>query len=835
MTDEMQYLVSTLIPSAFAKWECVVVGGGKLKDKIEVEKPKYWPGMMEENSACRSTAYKIDQRLDTINNSIEANLEVINSEKPRIEWNIFKRNYMTGDAVRHFLRRLKQYRHLPLEVYVTSAKDDSVSAVSDITAKDLKGKAKSDVSSKSDKGKKGPEKGAKKDVEDYLHLMSIVNASTLLYPGVNKYRIACPLNTYHETEILQEAGQEKSYFMPSLDERPPSPGKDDKKGGGKSDKDSKSGKGDKGTAKDSNKNDLRVLLPSPPPFPLEPSTPVYDQTGQRTFIILEIEFLKPLYPKREIEDLSEQLSNLLPPKPEMSKIIMSSRLANLYFRDVIKQLTVELVHQHQHYLRDKERCRCDREEAGDSQSAFRIYLQRSGVYHTYFTSITKAASVIVNDKLPYTGDFNRNSKEYQNFIAEVYSYLITEMNGVLNELTSSGAESSPKSPLMGLDSLLLYAREASAIGANLLADRYYLERIARDHTNGDYWFDYAVFQLEIGDKQKALECVKQCLVANEKHCYGLLLCGILLSEKKLEEEAETCFLSAVLHKQNWVEGWATMHLFYSQTGNTEGSELSLQMANRYLSSTNYDTDYFNSIDDLAWTTSICLNTVFFRTAVLLIKMRAFTYAEKALANELIKNPGICHYYVAVILYYKQSFTHALIHLKEAERIYGEDYGVVSLTGHCFLALRKLEKAKEQYMKVLESFNRPDDVHLLYLYLAVVHDRLGNRQAARKLLLVACKHSPTPYTWLTVGVLYYSQNDLLSAEQCLIQANLCDNRLPEIWGYLTIINLELHRQSEAELCYKQAKKNKMRDEELEKKIHKAMKSLMTEEDTNVVTR
>lgn len=49
----------------------------------------------------------------------------------------------------------------------------------------------------------------------------------------------------------------------------------------------------------------------------------------------------------------------------------------------------------------------------NSQDAFIIYLQRSGVYPTYLMSITKAASIIVNDQFSYSGESNRNSKQYQ--------------------------------------------------------------------------------------------------------------------------------------------------------------------------------------------------------------------------------------------------------------------------------------------------------------------------------------------------------------------------------------------------------------------------------------
>lgn len=38
--------------------------------------------------------------------------------------------------------------------------------------------------------------------------------------------------------------------------------------------------------------------------------------------------------------------------------------------------------------------------------------------------------------------------------------------------------------------------------------------------------------------------------------------------------------------------------------------------------------------------------------------------------EKLKHPGICHYYSAAILYYKEEYVHALGHLEEALELRG---------------------------------------------------------------------------------------------------------------------------------------------------------------------
>lgn len=108
-----------------------------------------------------------------------------------------------------------------------------------------------------------------------------------------------------------------------------------------------------------------------------------------------------------------------------------------------------------------------------------------------------------------------------------------------------------------------------------------------------------------------------------------------------------------------------------------------------------------------------------------------------------------------------------------------------------------------YERILQSKDRPDDIHLIYLRAAIAHDRNNNDQYSRKLLLLACKYCPTPYSWLGAGLMYLKQRDMFSAEACLSQANVLDNLLPEIWAYLCLINLSLNRQCEAQMCYRQA--------------------------------
>lgn len=133
----------------------------------------------------------------------------------------------------------------------------------------------------------------------------------------------------------------------------------------------------------------------------------------------------------------------------------------------------------------------------------------------------------------------------------------------------------------------------------------------------------------------------------------------------------------------------------------------------------------------------------------------FQYAEIALSYIIpTKKSGITDYLAAVICYCKKQYQAALKHLEQAEKLHGLDHGTGSLKGHCLLGAGFCRQALVAYLRVLQSYNRPNDVHMVYVKAAVIYEGLKDLQEARKLMLLACKYSPTPYTWLTAGLLYY---------------------------------------------------------------------------------
>lgn len=66
-----------------------------------------------------------------------------------------------------------------------------------------------------------------------------------------------------------------------------------------------------------------------------------------------------------------------------------------------------------------------------------------------------------------------------------------------------------------------------------------------------------------------------------------------------------------------------MFLFYKKIEKYEGMDMAMDMVKKYLDDERVTTDFFNETEDLLWTSKFCPRTIFFRTAVLLLKMRVY--------------------------------------------------------------------------------------------------------------------------------------------------------------------------------------------------------------------
>ncbi|KAJ8927140.1 hypothetical protein NQ314_020413 [Rhamnusium bicolor] len=181
---------------------------------------------------------------------------------------------------------------------------------------------------------------------------------------------------------------------------------------------------------------------------------------------------------------------------ELSEPINKKRdIEDLNKEEVLNQITQDMYEKYHQFLEEN-----DTFTGKTIKQNFLKWLQNLGAYEIYLTSITKAATLVVTNKFKYKGSSEKNTKLYQNYIGEIF-------------------------------------------------------RICNDSEgNPDYWFDYAVYNLEIKSCDKAFECLQEALSKKSTHRYSLMVFGALLADKGQKEDAETCLLNLMVQEPRWLEG-----------------------------------------------------------------------------------------------------------------------------------------------------------------------------------------------------------------------------------------------------------------------------------------
>ncbi|CAG9764617.1 unnamed protein product [Ceutorhynchus assimilis] len=763
--------------------------------------PKRWPGLHDIGHNANTTKYFIEHNFEEITNRFNLNIRGAFKEgAARIEYNYLKRNILYEHGNSNFAAHVQSYRKLALEIYLTqkTKKHKSFDRPSDDFDEFAPGRSRKSIK-----------------IPARIHLMAILDLVDLLYPGVTKLHIVAPVTYFHYEEAAK-AGLNDSYFLPKpignvvttkSSKTKLEGNKKNKKNAEKKDKNVIDRKDKLSVTKDD--KDLAILLPAKPdePLPPEPCRQVHNDNGEACFIIIELELLNPLNKKLDIEEIETDFHTLQLEASQSSKTILNQAVADEHYNRTIKEIKDDIYKHWQEYNNVITSI-----PMPNPKIQFPNYLKKLGAYQLYGNSIiTSATLLITNNYKCFECDF-RNNRNYQNLISEVYTGLTDKMYGILNVSNDKKAKEEKYSTAWNISSYF-YAKEAAELKLDELGKRYFVERIIvndNPEETSQSWFDFAIYNIEIDNVDKAFECVKEATALNSNNKHALLLLAILLADKDIIQDAEICFLNLLDLQSGWVEGWCILYLFYQKCSRLDGMEMVLDIVKKFANERNSDSDYFEAFEDLAWSWKNIPKTFFLNAAVLLLKMRLYSWAELALAEELLvpKHYGYVNYLLAVVSYYKKNFEHALEHVKEAKVSVGSDYTILALSGHILLAQSKENEAKDEYFRIIESYNKPKDIHLVYLNSAEILAKQGEGQTARKCILNTCKIHQTPHVWLTAGKLFYQQNDLLSAEECFNKTTMKDNRYPEAWGYLTLVNLKLNRIQEAEQCYEKALKNKL---------------------------
>jgi tetratricopeptide (TPR) repeat protein len=113
---------------------------------------------------------------------------------------------------------------------------------------------------------------------------------------------------------------------------------------------------------------------------------------------------------------------------------------------------------------------------------------------------------------------------------------------------------------------------------------------------------------------------------------------------------------------------------------------------------------------------------------------------------------------------------------------------------------------------------PGDISRVYNRLGWIYLRgCGQKQAnailAKSMFLRACEAHATAASWAGVGLSCLRLKEMTDAEDAFSEANILNNKDPDVWGYLALLCLTQNRVFEANQAIKQAMKCGLSNAEL----------------------
>ncbi|CAG9768408.1 unnamed protein product [Ceutorhynchus assimilis] len=621
--------------------------------------PKRWPGLHDVAFNANTTKYFIADSYEEITNKDNFNIkEAFKEGASRIEYNYLKRNVLYKSGKSELAAHISTHREIALEIFLTPAsrKDKTFDEHLD----------RSSIRST----KNSP----------HLHLMAVIDVAALLYPGFSRLRIATPVKLFTYEEAAK-TGLHGSFFLPkpsrdmpnvkALKVRVVDVSKKNKKSPEKKEK-------------TPSKKDTKSLDSQQSANLEEPTQKiceqVYDEAGKPCFIIIEIELLNPLNPKIDIDELKTNLHSLQLDALQSSRSILSQDPADERYDYTIKEILDNLNQQWLEYNRVITTI-----PVPEFKMNFVEYLVRVGAYKSYTNSIITSVIYLMTTKykcIEYY--FKYHHGNYHNLLSELYAELIEKLHNTLNVMVCNEMRAKKVDRIISWDLSFFYAKEAAELKLYKLAERYFMDRIIVSNDtkeNATFWFHFAIYNIEINNVEEAFRCVREAIALNCTCKYTLLLLGVLLAEKDNRQDAETCFLNTLILDPYWVAGWCILYCFYKKCDRPDGMEMALDMGKKLVKGYCSDKEHFETFEDLAWSWQNIPKSFFFNAAVLLLKMRLFSWVEMALAEILEPNNyGYVQYLLAIVNYYKKDFDHALECNNEAKA----SLELIPMTSHIFI-------------------------------------------------------------------------------------------------------------------------------------------------------
>ncbi|XP_011871565.1 PREDICTED: cilia- and flagella-associated protein 70 [Vollenhovia emeryi] len=758
--EDADYKAGTMIYVDNEIPEKLIFEDGKWTKCRDLERMKRWRGLSKLQSRARLSKWKLGHDYARARDTLGAEFDLqkkVCQDEPRIEWNFMNRSMLLDAGSEAMKKHLVKGKHWPFQ-FMLSAEEDGVVRKEEESAK----------------------------CQLY---QCYIDLSELVFPGIKSTRAVAQLYTHDPLSMAEKTGLEKDIFCTES------------------------------WSKDSKERESRKSIQTD--VETTQSTPLTSETGEPAFVIIEVELFRPLVPCRLESDLSDIIEEIMPSKVTKQRYVYTGDVAEQQYATCIRKLVEILTESYRDFRGKKkqEKLSASKEQENDSKltdkakycfapeedelTCFTQYLHKTGTYLNVRSTLKTKVITLLDQKLK-TNMNTVHSVDSQNFVASLYTYLVEQMHLAINKIVESrlADDDSPRTAIP--KKLYFYAEEAYELDHVDDARRHHQTAIAADKHDAEAWTKYAIFLLKIGDVERAKECSREAILSNRRNKFALLVRGLILAEDRSHREAEVFLRAVTDFYPRFVEGWVILHLFYARTNYIPGIDFTLRVAEKCMRDGDEETE-ISSEDPLAWTTTHCPpDNVFMITAVLLMKLHFCDFADLALAKEMSRANRSTHvlYYSAVRRYLSQQYKEALSHLREAECIYGLDYSISSLMGHCYFQEGNFAEAIYCYEFASAMFNRPDDLHLVQTRMGLYYENAGDYERGLKVFLSVCRTSPTAETWLGAGVALFELRRFTEAEAALSEANQLDNRNATVWKYLCLLNMSLERHDEVAQCYEQ---------------------------------
>ncbi|XP_070181892.1 cilia- and flagella-associated protein 70-like isoform X10 [Littorina saxatilis] len=875
----------------------VVFPGGQLKlgaDKELPNKQKKWavPGSAVGNSifipdSVIASDPVEDEDGDFKDKGDRDHRHLSESEKMRITWNTERRCYLENAAVKGFQDSVAKTRYWPIEIFRFPQPAGG-------------------------KGKKLTSKLKDEEGTISYHGVAFLNLAPLLYPGVKRIRGAFKVLPYTD-HLLHEKSKRKAGIgeealrlsLNQLNRSSASPApkkagkekaeaekKDAKKGGHESiAKGKESGAKGKFQFQSLGSAVMRLAsntLKSDTGSEIDGQVPVNVEGQQyadsKSYIMIDICLTRPLVPKRPPEELARRVAELIPPRPAFPKRTDSAdKAVEDYHCQIAGVASLLLEEFREMFGEDQGTGEPQTNEVMEGRRQKLMYhLNSSGKYFSFKEQLKHSVIKIVREKYLKTTNFD-DRQQLQTFLSELYVYLVDQMHQSLNKVLQIEDQPPIPPPLTTNAQLKHFAREAEVNKNFDLATKYYQERIIREESNADNWFDFGTFCLYTNNVSKAEECFHKCISINQRHMDGLMLNGVVCTLAERNEAAETFFEAATNVDPKNILAWTMLGLFYDTISNDIGAEMAYLEANKLnigqAASIARDEEQEKEkkekekaeraekdgeatdtpqVEGKSLTpsrpgsqlkepargtpvvgeaeaqeelpprepTPIPAMSIYMQAVDWLLEVKAVPFTEQALAHELLTTPSgktpAYHIATARVKLQKEEYEEAEQSLNDALQVEHQNPDGWALMGHVKYLNGDNHAARECYQRTLSFVTDATETHSIYLRLASIYLQDGEYQQAKQTFLMACKKSPSCVSWLGVGIACYRLGELGEAEDALMEANILNNSDPEVWGYLSLVCLRTARKVEAEQSYKHAVKLQLQDAALLNEIHAEQK-------------